>query len=78
MVPLQPEGALYRHRHWPDDRASQDAAARQTAGLAAIVIILLLLIGGLFLVQQLRTASRIEDCLLAGRQNCDALVVSGN
>jgi hypothetical protein len=66
---------LYRHRHWPDDRASQQAAGRQTASLAGIVVILLLLIGGLFLVQQLRTASKIEDCLLAGRRDCDAMVI---
>jgi hypothetical protein len=35
-----------------------------------------LLIGGLFLVRQLRTASKIEDCLLAGRRNCDAMVIN--
>jgi hypothetical protein len=66
---------LYRHRHWPDDRASQQAAERQTASLAGIVVILMLLIGGLFLVRQLRTASKIEDCLLAGGRNCDSMVI---
>jgi hypothetical protein len=49
-------------------------AQRQTASLAGIVIILVLLIGGLFLVRQLRTETLIEDCLMAGRQNCDTLV----
>jgi hypothetical protein len=38
------------------------------------VVILLLLVGGLFLVQQLRSASMIQDCLMAGRRNCDVLV----
>jgi hypothetical protein len=33
-----------------------------------------LLIGGLFLVQRLRLETLIEDCLMAGRQNCDILV----
>jgi hypothetical protein len=37
-------------------------------------VVLLLLVGGLFLVQQLRAASMVEDCLLAGRRNCDVLV----
>jgi hypothetical protein len=49
-------------------------ARRQTAGLAGIVIVLVLLIGGLFLVQRLRLETLIEDCLMAGRQNCDILV----
>lgn len=65
---------MYRHRHWLDDGAEQEAAHRQTASLAAMVIVLVLLVGGLFLVQQLRTAARVQDCLMAGRANCDALV----
>jgi hypothetical protein len=73
-APLQ-EGPLYRHHHWPDNQADNQSAARQTASLAGIVVVLLLLVGGLFLVQQLRTASMIEDCLLSGRRNCDALVI---
>jgi hypothetical protein len=70
------ESPLYRQRHWPDDRATQQAAERQTASLAGIVVVLVLLIGGLFLVRQLRTTSLIEDCLLAGHRNCDALIVA--
>jgi hypothetical protein len=65
---------MYGHRHWREDEPDQQAAERQTASLAAMVVILVLLIGGLFLVQQLRTETRIEDCLLAGRTNCDTLV----
>lgn len=68
------EDAVYRHRHWPDEQKSAETAERQTASLAGIVIVLLLLVGGLFLVQQLRRSTSIEDCLLAGRANCDALV----
>ena len=69
---------MYRHHHWLEDQVRDQTAERQTAALASLVIILLLLVGGLFLVQQLRTASRAEDCLLAGRQNCDALVGTGS
>ena len=71
-------GPLYRQRHWPDDRAIQQAAERQTASLAGIVVVLVLLIGGLFLVRHLRTTSLIENCLLAGHRNCDALIVHTN
>jgi hypothetical protein len=65
---------VYRHNHWSEDESDDKTAQRQTASLAGIVVILLLLVGGLFLVQQLRTAARIEDCLMAGRRNCDTLV----
>ncbi len=65
---------MYRHRTWsqPDD----DEANRQTASLAAMAVILALIVAGLFLVQTLRTSTAIEDCLLAGRRNCDKLVTS--
>jgi hypothetical protein len=72
------EGPLYRHRHWQEDGTIEQAAERRTAGLAGIVVILVLLIGGLFLVQQLRAVSNTEDCLLAGRRNCDAVVIHRN
>ncbi|MEA2778180.1 MAG: hypothetical protein QOF90_3586 [Acetobacteraceae bacterium] len=65
---------LYRHHHWLDDELDGKAAERQTANLVGIVIILLLLIGGLFLVHRLRNSSILEDCLLAGRRDCDILL----
>jgi hypothetical protein len=69
------ERSMYRHHHWADDEAERKAAERQTASLASIVIVLFLLAGGLFLVQHLRVVAAIEDCLMSGRRNCDALVV---
>jgi hypothetical protein len=72
------EGSVYRRHHWPDHDAAEKAAERQTAGLAGMVIVLLLLVCGLFLVQQLRSASMIEDCLMAGGRNCDGLVTGSH
>ncbi len=66
---------MYTHHHWQEDSQDEPAAERQTASLAAIVVILLLLVSGLFLVHQLRTATKLEDCLLSGRQDCDILIV---
>lgn len=66
--------AVYRYHHWLEDTAEDAVAQRRTAGLVGIVIILLLLVGGLFLVKHLRSAALIEDCLMAGRRNCDVLV----
>jgi hypothetical protein len=50
------------------------AADRQTASLAGVAITLLLLVLGLFLVRELHAKGMIEDCLMAGRINCDQLV----
>ncbi len=53
---------------------SEDAANRQTASLAGLAAALLLLAICLFLVRELHAKTAIEDCLLAGRRNCDVLV----
>ncbi len=52
----------------------QREAARQTGSLAALAFALALIVIGLFLVQTLRHGARVEDCLLAGRINCDRLI----
>ena len=49
-------------------------ANRATASLAAMAFALLLVVVGLFLVQQLASKARLEDCLLSGRMNCDAML----
>jgi len=67
-------GRLYTHRPLLDEEADEKTENRQTSSLLGIVIVLLLLVVGLFLVQQLRASAAIEDCLLAGRHNCGALV----
>jgi hypothetical protein len=58
----------------PDPARDREDADRRTNGLAAIVVVLLLLIGGLLLTQTLRKKSQLEDCLMAGRRDCDALL----
>ena len=64
--------AMYRRRIWSQPEETE--ADRQTTSLAAMAVILALIVIGLFLVHTLRTATAIEDCLLAGRRNCDKLV----
>jgi hypothetical protein len=46
---------------------------RQTASLAGLAIALALIVVGYYLVQVLHTSSLMEDCLLAGRNNCTIL-----
>lgn len=54
----------------------QEAADRQTASLAGLVVALLLVVIGLFLIRTLQQKTSIEDCLLSGRTNCDAVVTA--
>jgi hypothetical protein len=65
---------MYQRRPWLTEDEAQEEANRQTASLAGIAITLLLLVLGAFLVHQLHAKAEIEDCLLAGRSNCDVLV----
>jgi hypothetical protein len=69
---------MYRHHHWLDEDAEDKIAQRQTGGLVGIAIVLLLLVGGLFLVQQLRNAAMLQDCLMSGRHYCDVLVTGSH
>jgi len=66
-----------RQRVWPDPFDDDETADRRTASLAGVAVALLLIVVGLFIVQQLYTKMQIEDCLLAGRTNCSALVPAG-
>ncbi len=49
---------------------------RLTASLAGLAVALLVVVAGLFLIQHLRDKARIEDCLMSGRSNCDAVLRS--
>jgi len=54
------------------------AADRQTASLAGMAVTLLIVVVCLFLLKELHNKAAIEDCLLAGRSNCDAVVARLN
>lgn len=55
-----------------DDVAEAD---RQTKSLAGLAVAILLVVAGLFLINHLREKAQIEDCLMSGRINCDAVLV---
>mgnify|MGYP001545893853 CR=1 FL=1 len=50
---------------------AEEEANRRTASLAGVAVTLLLLVLGLFLVRALHANAEIEDCLMAGRSDCD-------
>ena len=60
--------------HTAEDEAAE--ANRLTASLAGLAMALALVVAGLFLIQHLRDKARIEDCLMSGRFNCDAVAAS--
>lgn len=66
---------MLRRRPWFEEAEEERQANRQTASLAAVAVTLVLLILGLFLVRELTAKSRVEDCLLSGRRNCDMMLV---
>lgn len=49
-------------------------AERQTASLAGLAVTLLVLVVCMFLLKQLQRTAVIENCLMAGRNNCDILI----
>jgi hypothetical protein len=55
-------------------RSDDDDDARQTRGLMALALVLSLALAASYLVERLRKEGQIEDCLLAQRTNCDALL----
>ena len=70
----EPESVMTERPPPPDPFRDREEADRRTAGLAAIVVVLVLLIGGLLLARTLHRKSQLEDCLMAGRRDCDRLI----
>jgi hypothetical protein len=66
---------IYRFLYSDEDLEDAD---RQTSSLAGMAVTLLVVVVSLFLLRELHHKAMIEDCLLAGRANCDAVVASLN
>ena len=64
-----------RRPDWTSRRESRhDEEDRVTASLAGLAMALALVVACLFLTDHLRIKAQVEDCLLAGRTNCAALI----
>ena len=68
---------MQQRNRWTAAEAADKASDRQTASLAAAAFVLALLVGGVFLVQQLRAAASLQDCLMSGRSNCATMASDG-
>jgi hypothetical protein len=58
----------------PEDHDPDREGPSRNATLAAVVLLVLLGLAGYWLATVLRQQGRIEDCVLARRANCNALV----
>jgi hypothetical protein len=54
----------------PEDADSQGSRTPAMAGLAIAVV---LLVVGLWLARELTAASKMQDCLMSGRTNCNVI-----
>jgi len=68
---------MFGSRRFESDAQGTDAANRQTLSLAGLAVTLAVLVASVYLVQRLSHTTRVEDCLMANRLNCDR-VVSAN
>ena len=64
-------------RHEQDEYIEQDDEERESAGrrksLVALVVLAVLVIGGVVLVDRLRSVSALQDCLMSRATNCAEL-----
>jgi hypothetical protein len=58
------------------ERERQEEDDRFTTSLAGLAVALLLGVLGLWLAEALAAESKIEDCLLQGRMNCERIELS--
>jgi hypothetical protein len=54
-----------------DREPEQDGSQRRA--LAGLAIAVVLLVAGLWLAHQLTAASKMQDCLMSGRTNCNVI-----
>jgi hypothetical protein len=57
-------------------RDRDDEEDRFTASLAGLATVLLLSLVSLFVIDRLAAVSKLEDCLLQGRKNCERIELS--
>ena len=60
-------------RRFQSDASATEAANRRTMSLAGLAVTLAVLVASVYLVQRLSHTTRVEDCLMANRLNCDRM-----
>jgi hypothetical protein len=64
------------YRHWTSlamtDDPKNEGGNRRPA-IAGLIIAVVLLVVGLWLARELTAASKMQDCLMSGRTNCNVI-----
>ena len=68
------EGTMPTTRDFHRPESDEACADRQTVSLAGMAVTLALIVACVFLTRQLHQKSAVEDCLMAGRSNCDLVL----
>jgi hypothetical protein len=50
-----------------------EKGGNQRTALAGLAVAVLLLVVGVWLAHELRAASKLQDCLMSGRTNCNTI-----
>lgn len=62
---------MFGIRRFKTETSATEVANRQTLSLAGLAVTLAVLVASVYLVQRLAHTTRVEDCLMANRLNCD-------
>jgi hypothetical protein len=55
------------------DEPEQDGSGSRTPAIAGLAIAVVLLVVGVWLAHELTAASKMQDCLMSGRTNCNVI-----
>jgi hypothetical protein len=56
-----------------ESEVNRDPGGNRTPALAGLAIAVVLLLVGLWLARELTAASKMQDCLMSGRTNCNVI-----
>jgi hypothetical protein len=54
-------------------RSTPESSENNTPAIAGLAIAAVLLVVGLWLAHELRAASKMQDCVMSGRRNCNVI-----
>ena len=70
------EGTMPVSRRFETEAEAAESANRQTLSLAGLAVTIGVLVICVFLVRQLAQITKVEDCLMANRLNCDKVAAA--
>ena len=61
----------------PKSRPKPQSGDNRRGAIAGLIITILILVVGWWLAQYLTAASKMQDCLMSGRRNCNVIEPAG-